>query len=328
MKVLVLGHKGWIGATLMDIISSMGHQAVGLPGLRADDEVTVERELTAIKPDRVISVIGRTRGEGFTTIDYLEQKGKLAENMRDNLWGPAVLAHLCKKLGIHFTYLGTGCIFHYDDNKFKLGNNHGFKESDDPNFFGSSYSTCKGFTDRMFRLMFNDSALNVRIRMPITPDGSPYNFITKIVNYARVINIPNSMTVLPELLPVMADLCIKGVTGTINLTNPGAISHNEVLALYQKHVDPTFTWQNFTTEEQDKILLSGRSNNLLDTARLKSLYPHVDDIHTAVEKVCIAIKKNCPEGLKAQKPAATGSADESAGVKTAIDNTVAVGACA
>jgi 3,5-epimerase/4-reductase len=198
--------------------------------------------------------------------------------------------------------MGTGCIFHYDDGKFKLGG-AGFTEKDDPNFFGSAYSTCKGFTDRLFRMMFDESALNVRIRMPITPDDSPYNFITKIVNYAKVINIPNSMTVLPALLPIMVDLSIKKVTGTINLTHPGAISHNECLELYKKHVDPTFTWENFTTEEQDKILLSGRSNNLLDTTRLKSLYPEVDDIHTAVEKICIEMKKNVPQGVKKGKVA-------------------------
>jgi 3,5-epimerase/4-reductase len=302
MKILVFGHKGWIGSALCDIVTKLGHEAIGA-STRADNADDVAKEIAAIAPDRVISLIGRTRGGSFTTIDYLEQKGKLVENMRDNLWGPTVLAHICKKLGIHFTYMGTGCIFHYDDGKFKLGSGVGFTEKDDPNFFGSGYSTCKGFTDRLFRMMFDDSALNVRIRMPITPDDSPYNFITKIVNYAKVINIPNSMTVLPALLPIMVDLSIKKVTGTINLTHPGAISHNECLELYKKHVDPTFTWENFTSEEQDKILLSGRSNNLLDTTRLKSLYPEVDDIHTAVEKICIEMKKNVPEGVKKGKVA-------------------------
>ncbi len=297
MKILVYGHKGWIGGQVLGYIRAAGHEPVGA-AVRADDEVAVAAELDEVKPDRVISLIGRTRGEGFNTIDYLEQKGKLRENMRDNLWGPMVLAQLCSQRGVHFTYMGTGCIFHFDDGKHKLEGGEGFTESDDANFFGSAYSTCKGFTDRLFRLMFNTSALNVRIRMPITADDSPYNFITKIVSYERVINIPNSMTVLPALLPKLVDMSINKTVGTINLTHPGAISHNEVLALYKKHVDPDFTWQNFTIEEQDKILLSGRSNNLLDTARLRELYPDVDDIHTAVEKVCIEMGKAFPGGIK------------------------------
>jgi len=303
MKFLIFGHKGWIGGQVISAIQALGHEAVGADS-RADCEADVEANIVRVQPDRVISLIGRTRGGNFLTIDYLEQKGKLVENMRDNLWGPMVLAQLCKKHDIHFTYLGTGCIFHYDSDMFQLGSGNGFKESDLPNFFGSAYSTVKGYTDRLMHLLFNESALNCRIRMPITPDDSPYNFITKIANYEKVVNVPNSMTILPELLPVLIDMSIKKVTGTVNLTNPGAISHNEVLELYQKYVDPTYTWKNFTIEEQDKILLGARSNNLLDTTRLQELYPQVDDIHTAVAKICQKIKEACPDGIVARQKAA------------------------
>jgi len=66
-------------------------------------------------------------------------------------------------------------------------------------FFGSSYSIVKGFTDRLMKL-YGDSALTVRIRMPITDEFNERNFITKITNYQKVCSIPNSMTVLNELL--------------------------------------------------------------------------------------------------------------------------------
>lgn len=53
------------------------------------------------------------------------------------------------------------------------------------------------------------------------------------------------------------------VQGVFNFCNPGAISHNEILDMYQKYIDPSFTYTNFTVEEQDKILVAGRSNNTL-----------------------------------------------------------------
>ena len=99
-----------------------------------------------------------------------------------------------------------------------------------PNFFGSSYSIVKGFTDQLMSL-YKDSVLNLRIRMPITGEKNGRNFITKIVNYEKVCSVPNSMSVLPELLPFVIDMMEKGKTGTINLTNPGLISHNEILKL-------------------------------------------------------------------------------------------------
>ena len=63
--------------------------------------------------------MGRTHGtrdgKKFTTIDYLEHPEKLHENINDNLFSPLSLALLCQQRNIHFTYIGTGCIFTYDD---------------------------------------------------------------------------------------------------------------------------------------------------------------------------------------------------------------------
>jgi 3,5-epimerase/4-reductase len=86
--------------------------------------------------------------------------------------------------------------------------------------------------------------------------------------------------ILHDLLPISVDMTKKGRKGVYNFTNPGAISHNEILALYKKvrpllvllgltliclfqYIDPAFTWQNFSLEEQAKILKAGRSNNEL-----------------------------------------------------------------
>ena len=53
-----------------------------------------------------------------------------------------------------------------------------------------------------------------------------------------------------------------------NFTNPGVISHNQILDLYKQYIDPNFTYKNFTLEEQAKILAAGRSNNELDATKL------------------------------------------------------------
>jgi hypothetical protein len=131
---------------------------------------------------------------------------------------------------------------------------------------------------------FNDTALNVRIRMPITADVGPRNFITKITTYEKICSIPNSMTVLPNLLPLLLKMMESCKTGTINLTNPGVISHNEILSMYKEIVDPNFTWKNFTVDEQNKILLSKRSNNQLDTTKLTTWYPEVLPIKDAIRQ--------------------------------------------
>ena len=121
--------------------------------------------------------------------------------------------------------------------------------------------------------------------MPITDKINSRNFITKITNYQKICSIPNSMTVLPDLLPIVLDMMKKNTTGTINLTNPGLISHNEILLMYKELVDKNFEWKNFTIEEQNKILDSKRSNNYLDTTKLEKLYPEVKNIKDSLRDI-------------------------------------------
>lgn len=288
--ILVFGAHGWIGSKVCDILKSMNIEFIKASS-RADDYKAVKNEITSHGfITHIMSFIGRTHGvyEGqqIGTIDYLEKPGKLVENLRDNLYAPLILANIAVELGIHFTYLGTGCIFDYD-NQHEMGNeNAGFTEKDDPNFFGSSYSIAKGYTDNIMKNMFGDKVLNVRIRMPITDEIHPRNFITKIVNYEKVCSIPNSMTVLNNLLPVMIKMSLSNQIGTINLTNPGVISHNEILEMYKEIVDNSFTWKNFTIEEQNEILASKRSNNCLDTSRLAKI-EGVKPIKEAVRDVLL-----------------------------------------
>jgi len=292
MKVLLYGANGWIGQKVHELLVSGGHTVL-VGNMRAENSSDLEEEIKQVNPTNIISTIGRTHGtiDGvkYTTIDYLEQKGKLRENIRDNLYSPTVIAIIGNKYGIHYAYLGTGCIFTYDGDEHPYEEERGgFAECAKPNFFGSSYSIVKGYTDMIMKMF--DNVLNVRIRMPITDEINSRNFITKITTYNKICSISNSMTVLPELLPVMIDMCEKKVTGTVNLTNPGLISHNEILEMYREIVDKDFTWNNFSIEEQRQILASERSNNFLDTSRLESMY-RVKGIKESVRDVLYKMKE-------------------------------------
>jgi 3,5-epimerase/4-reductase len=294
MNVLVYGAKGWIGQQFIQLLKAKNIRfIVGVS--RADNYEALLAEITSVSPTHVVSFIGRTHGsigeKVYTTIDYLEQEGKLVENVRDNLYSPMLLTMICSKQNIHYTYLGTGCIFKFDEEHPFGKEKNGFREDSQPNFFGSSYSIVKGFTDKLMHL-FEDNVLNLRIRMPITGEKNGRNFITKIATYEKVCSVPNSMSVLPELLPYVLEMMKHKITGTMNLTNPGLISHNEILEMYKEIVDPSFEWKNFSMEEQRAILAADRSNNYLDTSKLEALFPRIDNIKVAVRKCLIDYKNN------------------------------------
>jgi len=74
------------------------------------------------------------------------------------------------------------------------------------------------------------NVLILRLRLPLTSDllNCPRNLVTKLLTYDKVVNIKNSITVFPELLPLSIEMSIKKRTGIWNFTNPGVISHGEV----------------------------------------------------------------------------------------------------
>lgn len=97
--------------------------------------------------------------------------------------------------------------------------------------------------------LYQDTALTLRIRMPISSQLDKRNFITKIVKYEKICSIANSMTILDDLFPILHDMMLTKKVGKFNMTNPGLITHNEILDMYTEIVDPTFTYKNFTLDE-------------------------------------------------------------------------------
>ena len=263
MKVLVFGSKGWIG---QQFISNTTHTVIEAT-TRPESYQDSFNEIQSVNPDCVISLLGRTFGTGpdgklIPSIDYLELPGKLYDNMRDNFYAPFNLATICDKLNIHFIYLGTGCIYTY------TGDKRLFTEEDKPNFFGSGYSTVKGYTDQILRHISN--TLQLRIRMPVSKLVSGRNLIDKLVAYNNICSIQNSMTVLDDMWKIIDKMIEVKELGVYNLTNPGTTEHNWILEEYKILFDPNHTWNLISYEEQMKYIKSERSNNEMDTTKLES----------------------------------------------------------
>ncbi len=276
---LIYGKTGWIGGLVAEILVINGARWE-FGTARLEDRAGILEDIRRVKPTNILNAAGVT---GRPNVDWCESHK--IETIRANLLGCLNLADVCYQNNIHMTYYGTGCIFHYDESHPVGGS--GFTELDKPNFTGSYYSHTKAMVEDVLQQFPN--VLILRIRMPIVADLKyPRNFISKITNYQKVINIPNSMTVLPELLPMSVVMACRGLIGLMNFTNPGCISHNEILEMYKEYIDPEFTWENFTVEEQAKVIIAPRSNNLLETTRIQTEFPEILDIKSSLLKYVFA----------------------------------------
>ena len=274
---LLFGKGGWICGKLAQILTEQG-KTFFISEARTENRDSVIKDIEKYNPNFVLNAAGVT---GRPNVDWCEDHK--IETIRSNVIGTLNIADICAERNIHHLLYATGCIFEYDEEHPVFG--RGFTEDEIPNFYGSFYSHTKAMVEDI--LINYPTTCILRVRMPISDDLSPRNFITKILNYEKVVNIPNSMTVLSELIPISITMAERKLIGIYNFCNPGAISHNEILDMYKKHIDHTYTYQNFSVEEQSMILKAGRSNNTLDHTKLCNSLPdiQIDEIHVAMEKV-------------------------------------------
>merc|ERR1719461_2386917 len=223
---LLMGHRGWVGGMITKLLRDQG-KMVYMSKVRMEDREALCEELDRYKPTHVLNCAGVT---GRPNVDWCEDN--MEKTIRCNVIGTLNLCDACYLRKIHVTNLATGCIFHYDDakpfpdwdeQKQNWVGGGKFTEDDAPNFTGSWYSKTKGYVDEILKKAYAN-VLTLRLRMPISDDLSPRNFITKISKYERIVNIPNSMSVLHDLLPLMIAMAEAEKTGIYNFTNPGVIS--------------------------------------------------------------------------------------------------------
>jgi dTDP-4-dehydrorhamnose reductase len=275
-KFLIYGRTGWIGGLLGKLCTEQGIDYEYGAG-RLEHRAQIEEDIARVKPSHVFNAAGVT---GRPNVDWCESHK--VNTIRANVVGTLNLADVCKQHNLLLVNYGTGCIFEYDEDH-PLGSGIGFKEEDTPNFFGSYYSRTKAMVEELLKEF--DNVCTLRVRMPITGDlTNPRNFITKITRYEKVVNIPNSLTILDELVPISIEMGKRNLRGIWNFTNPGVVSHNEILDMYKKYVDPSFTYKNFTLEEQAKVIVAARSNNELDASKLQNEFPHMLSIKDSLIK--------------------------------------------
>lgn len=274
MNWLIYGHNGWIARQFIKEIPDYINIVKGTE--RFENFEKIKNEILTIKPDHVVVLGGLTYKSPATNIDWCEDHKQ--EVIRVNVLGMLNIADICENNNIHCTILGTGCIY-------SSLNDKEYTEEDMWDFQESFYSKTKAYTQELLKCYKN--ILLLRIRMPINNSNDSKNFISKLKKFEKIISIKNSMTVLPELIPVMIKLIELNKTGTWNIVNPGVISHKEIMDMYnikKKYID---------ISHQSELTRVARSNNHLCVDKLMSFvneYNNTHDDKLIVNEIHDAIK--------------------------------------
>ncbi len=267
MKVLIIG-KGYIGTRCAEVwkeIAILSDKKI----YSADDALELLEET---KPDVVLNAAG-VRGK--PNVDWCETHQY--ETVEGNIKLPINIAQACQEKGIYLLHIGSGCIFYGSSPDPK-----GWKEDDFANPI-AYYSKCKYAADLALESLPNVGI--ARIRVPLDDRPYPGNIIDKLSHYPKVIDVENSITVIPDMIEVFYKLLEKKAEGIFHVTNPGAIKYRDLLSLYEKLVDPNHK-NEWISEEQlvsEGLTVKLRSTNKLQSSNLEKVGIKMRPIEVAVK---------------------------------------------
>ena len=264
MKILLYGGKGWIGNHIYKYLKdNYKNISIHLGIMRCDNIFDLTEEILNIKPDRIICSVGRAYGKNIYNTSYIEDK--LYINIRDNLISQLNLSTICNKYNIHCTFIGSGCTYKYE--------NRLFNENDITTLITSNHSIIKSTTDILIQNN-NTNCLQIKFRYPITGDYHPKCLLSKIISYNKIINVNVSVSYIPDLIPILVDMTIKGIIGIFHLTNSDSINLLNTKINYKLQNDPTLSIKELNLEEHNNKI-GERSNIIIDNSKIKLLYPTI-----------------------------------------------------
>jgi dTDP-4-dehydrorhamnose reductase len=234
--------------------------------------------LDSEKPPVVINAIGKA---GRPNIDWCETHKE--ETTLSNVSAAITLGVECSKRNIYFVHFGSGCLYAGDNN------GKGYTEEDPPNCPGKQfYQKTKYLTEQMLREF---PGLILRIRFPIDNRPHERNLIDKLLSYPSVIDVPNSMVIVPHMIKAIEKLINMRAGGIYHMVNPGMISPFEILKMYQNTVAPSFCPKEMTLAELDRSTIGKRTNCMLNTHKLNSAGIYLPEIHEGVKECLLKYKE-------------------------------------
>lgn len=277
MKYLILGQQGWLAQKFNKFLKDSEISMVDILDLDA-----LRKELDEKKPAVVINCAGIT---GRPNIDWCEEHK--VETVTGNVTVPLNILQACSERRIYWVHLGSGCIFQGEGPDGK-----GFSEEDDnkaqpPSF----YSWTKYWADQILK---NFPVLIVRLRLPVDKEPNPRNLIDKLAKYSQIIDVENSITVIPDFLETTKKLMDKKRVGIYHLVNPDVIAPSEIMELYKKIVNPNHQFKVISEEEIYKqgLAKAERSNCFLNTDKLQKEGIILKPIKERIVEIMEEYKKN------------------------------------
>lgn len=223
MRILITGHRGQLGSTLMATLADHNPNGIDLPEVDITNRKAVAAAFAEADPELVIHCAA------YTNVDGCAQDPGLAYKV--NGLGAQNVVLACQQAGAALVHISTNEVFNGD-------NPAGYEEWMPLNP-GNAYGRSKAYAEFTVRSLLPRHYI-VRLAWLFAPGGR--NFIHAILNRARsggalrvVTDEVGNPTYVHDLATAITQLIQTGQYGTYHFTNAGACSRwefaNEILRL-------------------------------------------------------------------------------------------------
>jgi len=280
--IYLLGGSGYVGQAYQALFRRTGVAYRSLSRAECDytDREVLRAALLRDRPEFLVNAAGYT---GKPNVDACELHK--AECLQANAVLPGVIAEACEAAGVPWGHVSSGCIY--------SGGGPGgaaFTELDPPNFTFRSprcsfYSGTKGLGEEV---LAGRPALFVwRLRIPFGSEDHPRNYLSKLMRYARLLDVTNSISELDEFAQSTLACWTRRIPfGTYNVTNPGQVTTREVVELIRRSGVCAKRFDFFSSEEEfmGTVARTPRSNCVLDPGKLAAAGIRMTEVHEAVAR--------------------------------------------
>jgi len=262
-KILILG-KGFIGQRLQESFNC------NISDRKIYKFSDAEEEVKKYRPKIIINCIGHT---GISNVDDCELDKD--RTIFANTFVPLLLAEVAIRNRIKLVHISSGCIYHFDYSKDKP-----IDEEAVPDFFDLFYSRSKIYADRSLKVLSSEfDVLIIRIRVPLDIKPHSKNLLTRLINYNRIIDVPNSVTYIPDFIKALRYLIRINARGIFNVVNKGGLRYPRLLETYKKYV-PGYRYEFIDFKKLNLI----RTNVVLSTKKLEKTGFKVRSINEVLEE--------------------------------------------
>lgn len=260
--ILVFG-EGFIGERVSESLDC------NISKRRINSFHDVEEEIAKYNPKIVINCIGHT-GRNVDDCELDRDKTLIA-----NAFIPVLLAEAALRNSIKLVHISTGCIYRYDYSR-----DSPIEENKIPDFFELFYSRTKIYSEQPLEILSHKYPfLIIRIRVPLDNRPHPRNILDKLIRYKKIIDIPNSITYIPDFIKALKHLLQINATGIYNIVNKGALRYPELLELYKKY-KPDFNYEVIDFKKLNLV----RTNVVLATDKLEKTGFKIRNIRRVLEE--------------------------------------------